>query len=203
MRNDSSISGSFSDSMIMGLNAFSNRATWRPAQEKLFVDTQPQFPGKRLRLIRPPAPFVCHSPDPTIRQALYFGVHRGLKAFQPSRAPEEFKFARSLLHWRVLRGCWGHFCRTGDLRVGFAVLGADLVQTGRFEGIHLRDKSTELIELFEAVEHSMTASDLYDYLEPRWRPSRARDAKQRARCALRYLRGLVARLGRPSGTSSE
>lgn len=157
----------FCDSLVMGLHIWSNRVHWEPSHERLFVDTEPSYPGRRLTLWSDPAPFVDHCPDPGPHQAFHFGVHRALKALQRERPLRHFSYGLSRVQWRILRGTWAHFRRSGDARLALAVMGAELVLSGRIAEREIADKREAQRELCEEFA-VLSAEELARRLAPRW-----------------------------------
>lgn len=160
-----------SDSSIMGLHVFSNRATWPAINDRLFVDPIPTVPGRRQLVWRAPAPFVHHSPDPSPLQAFRFGVHRALKAYQPGRALMSGK--QAVRQWRLLTKVWDHFERTRDRRLGLAILGAELVRTGDLCPRENEYAGSEVEEAFESYG-DIGSEALYRRLNATWSPKLGR-----------------------------
>jgi hypothetical protein len=154
-----------SDSLIMGLHAYSNRAVWTSSDEKLFVDHSPSVPGKRLTTKKPPAPLVDHSPDPTPFQAFRFGVHRALKVVQRDRS--ELDFFRSRMQWNLLNNVQRRFKKTGHRRLGLIVAGAKEVFAGTITRTEYDDTSGDLHERFSKLYGDCTAGMLRSVL-PSW-----------------------------------
>lgn len=117
-----------SDTLIMGLHAYSSRAVWTPSDEELFVDHSPSVPGKRLTTTEAPAPLVDHSPDPSPFQAFRFGVHRALKVVQRDRPLLDL--FRSRMQWTLLGNVWRRFTETRHRRLGLIMVGAEKVLSG-------------------------------------------------------------------------
>lgn len=115
----------FTDRPIMGLQVFSPRVRWPDRDDGLFVDAPPTVPGHRLDVWRPRILIAEHAPDPSLAQAFRFGIHRAQKAFQWDR--DQIKGSQARDQWRTLLWTWQAFQRTGDVRRGVAVYGADLV----------------------------------------------------------------------------
>jgi hypothetical protein len=113
---------------IMGLHVFSSRVRWPRSSEGLFVDPTPTYSGRLDVRWDPPAPVALHSPNPSPKQAFFFGVHRGFKAFQPGRA--ELKLGQAHYQWKLLRNVWRHCVVRDERRAALAVAGADLVWQG-------------------------------------------------------------------------
>lgn len=114
---------------IMGLHVFSKRAVWTTFEDRIFVDSNPQIPGKRMHVWDDPAPIALHSPNPSSEQAFFFGVHHALKAFQQSRN-SHFRPIQALKQWQTLEKVWKHYLRTLDRRLALALYGAELVRRG-------------------------------------------------------------------------
>ncbi len=114
---------------IMGLHVFSKRAVWTTFEHRIFVDSNPQIPGKRMHVWDDPAPIALHSPDPSPEQAFFFGVHHALKALQQSRN-SDFRPMQALKQWKTLDKVWKHYLRTLDRRLALALYGAELVRRG-------------------------------------------------------------------------
>ena len=135
-----------SDTLIMGLHAYSHRAVWTPSGEKLFVDHSPSVPGKRLSTEGPPAPLVDHSPDPSPFQAFRFGVHRALKVIQRDRS--RLDLFRSRMQWTLLNDVRRRFAETEHRRLGLIVAGAEEVFAGRATRNEYDDAGDQLHERF-------------------------------------------------------
>ncbi len=116
----------YTDSPMMGLHAYTPRCRWSGRDEQMFVDYRPEFPGHRIDLTTPPAPFVLHGPDPSPYQAYLFGVHRANKVYQYDRLLIRRGEARS--QWRNLERVAAHYQRSGDRRLGLLLLGAEDVR---------------------------------------------------------------------------
>jgi hypothetical protein len=157
----------FSESRVMGLHVWSKRVHWEPSDERLFVDTAPVYPGRRLTLWSDPAPFVDHCPDPSPQQAFHFGVHRALKALQRERPLQRFSYGLSRGQWRILRGTWANFRRSRDPRLALAVMGADLVLRGRVTEREVDAKRGAHGDLYEEFA-ALAAEELAERLAPRW-----------------------------------
>lgn len=174
-----------SDSLIMGVHVFSDRAVWDFRNENLFVDYPPSIPGERWRLWGSPAPLVVHSPNPSPFQAFRFGVHRALKAFQPSRA--SFNLEHAEIQWAILKGVWRHFVSSEDRRLGLAIMGAEQVIQGNAVQEHYDDIGRDLEEIYSPFAE-LTSRDLYDFLAPVWENSVRREVRHKGRVFPRHLR---------------
>jgi hypothetical protein len=189
-----------SDGPLMGLHVFSNRVRWRRSSERLFVDPDPIVPGRRRLVREAPAPVARHAPDPSPYQAFHFGVHRGLKAFQPERDgvdPEQ-----AYKQWGLLKRVWRHFERRRDARLGLAVLGADRIWSGALGPGGEDYDDAETRRLFER-HVGRDASDLYADLARRWRPGPRRALRWARTGGLQMVRGGLHRLAPRARTRPE
>lgn len=155
----------YSSLPIEGLHIFSNRTTWLKSSELLNVDTQPNFPGKRIKLVHTHDPIAYHSPNPSINQAYQFGVHRTLKTFRFID-----KGMINLGQWNLIVKSWKNFKEFRDIRHGYVVLGAENVLKHYRSG-----KVGEYKSLRPELE--ITINDLFSYLNPTWRTAIHRELK--------------------------
>lgn len=156
----------YSERLIEGLHAFSDRARWRRPDESLFVDESPVVPGERVEIWDDPAPLVDHAPDPSGLQAFRFGVHRALKVLQSGR--DSLNLRQSLEQGRELAGCWRKFERTGDVRLAHALLGAERVLKGRLSGSLYAEEHETLETLYEKEVASVTVEEVENRLDAVW-----------------------------------
>jgi hypothetical protein len=185
----------FSDSMIMGLHVYSSRVRWGANDETLFVDTLPEFPGRQRSLWSAPAPFVDHCPDPSPRQAFFFGIHRALKAIQPDRGPSRFAYGLAAGQWRILRGTWRHFLRSRDPRLALAIMGADAVLRRSIEVDHVKEKQGAFQEHFDACA-GLDADALERRLAPSWNAWSGAGLRYASRIGARALVAIPLELAR-------
>jgi len=155
-----------SDSVIIGVHAYSNRAVWEASHEQLFVDYSPQIPGKRLVVDVPPSPLIHHSPDPSPYQAFEFGVHRALKVVQ--RGSRKLELSRSRTQWNLLKDVWQRFRGTGIRRLGLTLHGAECVFQGEVVRRDYDATDDRLASIFERRIASDTATQLRERLSLRW-----------------------------------
>jgi hypothetical protein len=126
----------FSDQLIWGLNSYRSTVKWKPAQENLFIDDFPPVPkNRRINSWEELEPAGIHSKNPSPLQAFHFGVHKGLKFIQPGIGEKLITKSRS--NWEKIERTYDHFKRKQDIRLGFAVLGAELAIKGNFQAEHL------------------------------------------------------------------
>ena len=113
----------FTGQLINGLNAYRNTVRWDFDKETLFTDIPEVARDKYLYDDKELAPAAIHCKNPSPLQAFHYGVHRGLKSIAK---------IHSTTHWAFLREVWRNFKKTSDVRIGLAVLGAELVYAGKF-----------------------------------------------------------------------
>ncbi|MCS3826460.1 hypothetical protein GGP85_001913 [Salinibacter ruber] len=163
-----------SDTLIMGLHAYSKRVVWEASEEDLFVDHSPFIPGKRLSTKRPPAPIVDHSPNPSPFQAFRFGVHRALKVLQRDRS--DLAVFRSRMQWDLLGNVWQRFCRTDIRRLGLIVLGAEQVLKGEVSQSEYDDDSNDLRRRFERNFADLPIEAIKERLRSHWKNGLQRES---------------------------
>ena len=144
-----SVSDFMTQEDILGLHVFSPRVSWAKLDEALFVDPDPDIPGRRCDVWEDPAPVALHAPNPGDAQAFHFGVQRALKAFQPGRIAAHL--FQSRLQWAVLQRLARHYRRSGDPRLARALLGAELVRRGRIGEQAADYKSAAFLQQCENV----------------------------------------------------
>lgn len=117
------VSDFFTGDLINGLNAYRNTVEWDFDKETMFVDIPEVSKAQSLFDTSELAPAAIHCKNPSKFQAFHYGVHRGFKSIQKTY---------STTHWAMLEKVWRNFLKTGDVRIGLAVLGAELVYAGKF-----------------------------------------------------------------------
>lgn len=146
----------YSGLLIPALHIFSNRAVWlEDPSERLYVDPYPVVPGKRITWENYPAPIVVHSPNPSLRQAFLFGVHRASKIVQ--REQRVFRRASSRFQWRLLENVWTRLEQTGDIRLAACLYGAELVFRGQLSHADYVAGKTAQHATFEIPEEHINA----------------------------------------------
>jgi hypothetical protein len=75
------------------------------------VDPDPVIPGVKYKITPSPDLLVDHMPVPTLAQAFYYGVHRGLKIMQTDRAADE---GRRAFHLDIFRKIKAEYLRAKD-----------------------------------------------------------------------------------------
>jgi len=158
----------FTDSDIVGLHTFSNRARWMPNPSGLFTDPDPVFPGRKVMIFRPRPIVVHHGSNPTPFHAFYFGVHRAMKACQIHARPSEKQPFAARIDWQTLGCVWSHYRRCGDRRLGLAMYGAEMVLQKRLPASAVNRVDPDLVAAYRNVE-SLGSNEIHSYLEARWR----------------------------------
>lgn len=113
----------FSGILINGLNTYRNTVQWDFQRNTIFVDIPEVTREKTFYDQEELAPAAIHCKNPSKIQAFRYGLHRGLKSIQR---------IHSTTHWAFLEKTWKNFLKSKDLRIGLAVLGAELVYMGEF-----------------------------------------------------------------------
>ena len=113
----------FSGMLINGLNTYRNTVKWDVMKETLFVDIPEVSPERSYYDQTELAPAAIHCKNPSRFQAFHYGVHRGLKSIARQHSSS---------HWALLEKTWKNFLLTKDVRIGLAILGAELVYAGKF-----------------------------------------------------------------------
>lgn len=167
------VSDWMSDGYVIGAHLFSSRVRWRPHTETLHVDPDPEFPGKKIVVWSPPRDLIFHVPDPSPLQAFHLGAHRGLKASQVYRRLRDTQAHGARLQWRYLEDVWRHFQRSGDRRLGLAVLAADMVFRRELPATASEYSDGAVVTAFERVS-SLESAEIRAQLETRWGSPRAR-----------------------------
>ena len=112
----------FSGGYINGLNSYRNTVKWKLDREDVNADTVIVEKEHYLFDEKELAPAAIHCKNPSKFQAFHYGVHRGLKSIAQQH---------STSHWALLEKTWKNFLRTQDVRIGLAILGAELVYAGK------------------------------------------------------------------------
>lgn len=150
------------DSPLLGLHAFTNRAVWRAPADPYRPDVDPEIPGRRLSVRFAPAPVAYHACCPHEYQAFHFGAHRAVKAVAASdrRARTE-----QLL---VLRSLIRHAARNPDRRLRLAQLGAWHVWNGDIGSDAHNAAATGKLDLF-AYYRAQSDAALEAAIPTEWR----------------------------------
>jgi len=147
----------FSDQLIWGMHAYRNTVRWQRTEEALFVDACLLKPGENIHDDSELAPAAIHCKNPSPFQAFHYGVHKALKTVQPGRI--KVNKVQSRAHWNIVERTRQNFLRTGDRRIGLAVLGAELALKGDIYPCHVSYSNPLLEKLFEQYE-SLDGSEL-------------------------------------------
>ena len=111
----------FTGGYINGLNSYRNTVSWELDPRNVNADAVIVDKEKYIFDQTELAPAAWHCKNPSKLQAFHFGVHRAIKIFAPKH---------STSHWQLLEKTWQNFLKTDDLRIGLAILGAELVFSG-------------------------------------------------------------------------
>jgi hypothetical protein len=204
------VSDWMTDSMIIGAHMFSNRVHWVPQAETLYVDPDPVFPGRKLIIASPPRDLILHASNPSPLQAFHFGAHRALQASQVYRRLCDARPHNARLQWQYLDRVWGHFERTGDRRLGLAIMAADMVFRRQLPESANEYADECLLAAFDDVS-SLDAVDLRDRLEQRWGTRKARQRTWRRALGpikaglvrIRGVRDAIVRLVKETSAGSQ
>lgn len=155
----------FSNQSILGLHAFSNKCRWHINDENLFVDPDPESPTPKRTIWQAPAPLVNHCPNPSPFQSFHFGVHRALKVAQSGRG--RFDWFQFDAQSDLLQKVWNNFVDQKDIRIGFAVLGADLVFSDVIKPNQYDYTNPQLLGIFNKYKN-LRSGDVSDLLGDKW-----------------------------------
>lgn len=138
------------DTPVWGVHAYRSTVSDHVVSDSLFTD-QVSVPRERqLRYAEDLAPAADHCSDPTPWQAFHYGLHRGMKVMQHDRADKRGGAARA--HLLTLERIWDQFVQSGDVRHGFAVLGAELAFIGAFAPSHINYTDPYALKVFRTHE---------------------------------------------------
>lgn len=118
----------FTDEMIAaGIQIYRNTVRWNFEKDTVFPDIPILDHDRYLYDKTDLAPAATHCQNPSTSQAFHYGVHRGLKSIQKKH---------SKAHWTMLDKVWKNFLKIQDVRLGLAILGAEMVYAGLFNREH-------------------------------------------------------------------
>lgn len=167
------VSDWMTDSLIIGAHLFSNRVRWHRHTETLYVDPDPVFPGIKLVVDSPPRDLILHASDPSPLQAFHFGAHRALQASQAYRRLRDTRTHNARVQWQYLDRVWSHFERSGDRRLGLAILAADMVFERKLPATANEYSDGHVLAVFEGVA-SLDEVEIRRRLVNRWGTSSER-----------------------------
>lgn len=180
----------YTDSLIMGAHAFSNRARWY-VKDELFVDPPPAIPSLIWRLWEDPAPFILHSPNPSNFQAFLFGVHRASKIVQ--NYGQSYRFDNASVQWTILVNTWQHFQKSRDIRLGLALIGAEEMLAGSVDHAqYSQSNRDDLVKVYQRYEN-ISVDELDIFLSPLWRSDFRRKLRYQKLAAGRNITSAVWR----------
>jgi hypothetical protein len=137
----------YSDQLIWGLPSYRSTVKWKPAEENLFIDDFPPVPKNRWIADCPElAPAGIHCKNPSPLQAFHYGVYKGLKIIQSEI--DEKVISKINSNWEKIERTYAHFKSKRDIRLGFAVLGAELALKGSFQADHLDYSNPYMKDVF-------------------------------------------------------
>lgn len=140
----------FSGGYINGLNSYRNTVSWELDPKNVNADVvivdQEKYVFDKTDL----APAAFHCKNPSKLQAFHFGVHRGIKVFAPRHSSS---------HWQLLEKTWQNFLKTSDVRIGLAILGAELVYTRKFSQVDVDYTNPKLAGVFNQFQE-MTSKEI-------------------------------------------
>jgi len=152
----------FTNRLIYGLHAYRSSVKWITQSEKIFVDQKNAQYRKRVLDDHRLAPAAFHCPNPSFFQAFHFGLHKAVKVMQIGREPKSYKNAAT--HWQNIRETRRNFYQTNDIRLGFALLGAELAFRSKLTSEHVDFNNSKLQQLFKRIE-TYDLSEIQSYLK--------------------------------------
>jgi hypothetical protein len=161
------VSDWMTDSHIIGAHLFSPRVRWARHRETLYVDPDPEYPGRKLVVSDPPRDLIVHAGDPSPLQAFHFGAHRALQASQVYRKLSDSRPHNARVQWQYLDRVWNHYVRSGDRRLGLAMVAADMVFRKELPATANEYSDPALLAAFGDAE-ALDDVQIRKRLEPRW-----------------------------------
>ncbi|MEM6843543.1 MAG: hypothetical protein AAF632_15045 [Bacteroidota bacterium] len=160
----------FTNQLIFGLHNYRNTMRWEN-RPNLFTDKQ-HITKKTINDSSRLAPAAFHCPNPSRFQAFHFGIHKAVKVMQIGDSPKNLS-ARNI-HWENLLRTKAHYRKTKDLRLGYAVLGAEIAFKYRFSHQQVDFNNLQLQQSFDRIKalslHQITYM-LRRHTRFRWLPS--------------------------------
>lgn len=136
----------FSDQLIWGLHIYRNTVKWQKSNDELFTDLVPMSSHHKIVDDKNLAPAAAHCMDPGGFQSFHYGVHKAIKIMQPDRKDKLWEHA--VYHWKILQKTWDHYFRSRDIRIGYALLGAELAFREKLKAPHLDYNNPYCHELY-------------------------------------------------------
>lgn len=152
----------FTNRLIYGLHIYRNTVKWVTQNEQIFVDQKNVQYRKRVLDDHCLAPAAFHCPNPSLFQAFHFGLHKAVKVMQIGKEPKSYSNAAT--HWQNIWETRKNFDQTNDVRLGFALLGAELAFKHKLTSQHVDFNNTKLLELFKSTE-AYDLADIRHYLK--------------------------------------
>lgn len=129
--------------IMAGLQVCRNTVTWDFNKDTAFPDIPKTPADHAYNDMTELAPAAIHCKNPSRLQSFHYGVHRGIKSIQR---------IHSTTHWDGIQAVWKNFQKTGDVRLGLAVLGAELVYAGKFSKFDADYTKPTMLNLFKEFE---------------------------------------------------
>lgn len=133
----------FSGGYINGLNSYRNTVSWELDPRNVNADVVVVKAEKYIFDQSELAPAAIHCKNPSKLQAFHFGIHRGIKVLAPNH---------STSHWQLLEKTWQNFLKTSDVRIGLAILGAELVYAGKFTKVDVDYTNPKAVDFFRQFQ---------------------------------------------------
>jgi len=167
------VSDVMAESHMICAHVFSNRVRWKQHEDTLYVDPDPEFPGRKLVVDIPPRDLIVHAGDPSPLQAFHFGAHRALQASQVYRRLQDARPHNARIQWQYLARVWDHYERSGDRRLGLAVLAADMVFRRELPPTANDYSDAALVAAFKNAD-ALDDGEIRERLDRRWGSSKSR-----------------------------
>ena len=126
----------FSDQLIAGMHAFRSGVRWNQDAEQVFVDDWPVPVQRRHTDFCQLAPAALHCPNPSAFQSLHFGMHKGIKVVEADQQGRRRGHAM-FYHLTNIERTFQHYRRSGDPRLGYASIGAELALQRELTAEHI------------------------------------------------------------------
>lgn len=140
---------------------FRSDSKWMGSDETLNVDYTPQIFGKyKLEVNRN---WVLHMPNPSKQQLFRYGIHKALKAIQPSQ--KEKSLTKAVLHINILSGVARNLSANPDYIL--TLMGATLVFNEQFIGQEYNSDQTS--QLYAKLENKAYFEQLLALTQTYWK----------------------------------
>lgn len=139
----------FTDTLIYGLHVYRNTVTWKTSKERIFVDRIEQI-NKRVNDKEELAPAAYHCPNPSLFQSFHYGLHKAVKVLQVGATI--FDDFSSRFHLGNLKKIKEHYLKTNDLRLAFALIGADIALQKRYAHEEVNFDNGKVLLFWQSVQ---------------------------------------------------